>query len=116
MVAQHEDVPAFEILREQTDAFVRVRVRGELDISNAFELTRAVVGAGMEHADRPVALDLSEVVYLDSTGVRALIDARAALEQEIILVRPSAPVRRVLELTRLLETFAVRDDGEQGPR
>lgn len=113
MVAQHDDIPAFEIVREDADDVVRVRVRGEVDIANAFEMTRAVVAAGMEPPGRRVALDLSEVVYLDSTGVRALIDARSALDRELVLVRPSAPVRRVLELTRLVETFTVLDDEDR---
>lgn len=87
---------------------MRLHVRGELDMANAFQLTQAVIVAA-EGGARTVVLGLSDVLYMDSTGVRALIDAHAAVDAELRISRPSPPARRVLELTGLLDRFPLVD-------
>jgi anti-anti-sigma factor len=49
---------------------MRLAVRGELDLATAPEF-EAAVGAHLQ-AGRPVLVDLAELVFLDSTGVRSL--------------------------------------------
>ena len=49
-------------------------------------------------------LDLAEVTFIDSTGLSALMDARAESERngwEFSVRHPSAAVRRVVELAGL---------------
>ena len=109
MVAQHEDVPPFEIAETDGPDGVRVTVRGELDMANAFELTRAIVAAGMRAPGEAVQVDLSGIVYMDSTGVRALLDAGAASREDVVLVRPSQAVLRVLDIVGLTDRFRIED-------
>lgn len=86
-----------------------VKVVGEVDLASARELRetgRAAVAAASPGAN--VTIDLREVTFLDSTGVGALVDmANAAVEREIGIVLLSAPerVRRILEITGLLDRF-----------
>lgn len=82
------------------DGFVRVRVLGELDVAVADELTRVL--DKLRHDDAKVRLDLSELGFIDSSGLRALITARRhaandgwAFEVDRNL---SEPARRLFEL------------------
>jgi anti-sigma B factor antagonist len=55
-------------------------------------------------------LDLSGVTFLDSSGLHALLRARAYLAREdrpLVLVCPRGPVRRMLDLASVLDTFTV---------
>jgi anti-anti-sigma factor len=51
-----------------------------------------------------VVLDLAEVTFMDSTGLTALMDARTESDRDgwdFSVRRPSAAVRRVVELAGL---------------
>ena len=59
-------------------------------------------------------LDLSNVRFLDSGGISALLRLRdnlAAPRVQLTLLSPSGPVRQVLELTDLWSVFDVIDRG-----
>jgi anti-anti-sigma factor len=84
---------------------VTVHAEGEIDLDTCGRFRDAIVAAGLE---APVLLDLSAVTFLDSSGIRALLEARRAVSPApVVLVAPSPPVMRVLTLTRLCETFEV---------
>jgi anti-sigma B factor antagonist len=92
-----------------------VEVSGELDIAAVPEVQRAVAVA---EQDRPatLALDLSEVVHVDSSGLRVLLDAAARARSRagrlVIVAPPGGPVGRLLELTLLADHLeVVRDMG-----
>jgi anti-anti-sigma factor len=58
-------------------------------------------------------LDLSDLAFLDSTGLRLMItaDARAREEgRQLAVVRPNDMIRRVLRLTRLDERLNIVED------
>lgn len=55
-----------------------------------------------------VVVDLSQVTFLDSTGIRALIDAEQALTRRgghLVVCGAHGVVRRCLEVTGVLERF-----------
>ena len=57
-----------------------------------------------------VQLDLSDVVFIDSTGVAMLQQAGVQLDAlgcQLVLTNPSRAVRRVLTILGLLEYFSV---------
>jgi stage II sporulation protein AA (anti-sigma F factor antagonist) len=57
-----------------------------------------------------VVVDLSEVTFLDSSGIHALLDAqRHADGQRIVLRHPSRFVSRILELACVTDLFEVED-------
>jgi anti-anti-sigma factor len=82
-----------------------VVVSGELDMSNADSLQRAVAAIT---ADRPQRLvfDLSGVRFMDSAGIAVLV-AAAAEAGKVQLRSPSPIVRRVVELTGLSDILAM---------
>ncbi len=85
------------------DGVTIVRLVGEVDVSTADALTDAV-----DNAPGPVVMDLSGVTFMDSSGVRALVEAQHhAVENERVfaLYRPSPRVVRLLELIDLRDMF-----------
>ena len=78
----------------------QVRLSGELDLA-AFEGTRdLIVGAGRAAG---VVVDLSAVTFIDSSGLRALLEA--ANEVDVTLSSVPEAVDRILRITGLDEYF-----------
>lgn len=64
-----------------------VALRGELDLTNARQLADALAGAPAD----TVILDLSELAFLDSAGIRAIDGVRGRFEQDrrrLLIVAP----------------------------
>jgi anti-anti-sigma factor len=78
-----------------------IRLVGELDMSSARELEEAL-GSAVEQAG-PVLIDLSELTFMDSTGISVLLKATEALRGRgcIILHGERDNVGRVLDLVRI---------------
>lgn len=78
----------------------RFRLVGELDITNADELAEVVEGE-LKGGHR-VFLDLSELRFMDSSGIRALIRmsklGREVGAPPLVLHSLSAPVRQLLSV------------------
>lgn len=91
---------------------------GELDIAEVQPLEQALDAAIAETAGA-FFVDLSELEFLDSSGIRVLLRARALLGREdrtLALVCPHGPIRRAIELTgvsELFPTYATRADAER---
>ena len=83
---------------EQTTS---IRLSGELDMSSAPELDR-VLGAAVEHGGA-VLVDLSELTFMDSTGINAFLRAAVSLRGRgcLILHGEQQRVRRVMDLVRV---------------
>jgi len=81
---------------------------GEIDAHTAPTLAAAIEGAG-----KPVvALDLSGVDFVDSSGLRVLIDAHQRLEEaggRLQLTALSEPVRRLLEISGVSEYLGITE-------
>jgi anti-anti-sigma factor len=91
-----------------------VAVRGEVDMANATEL-QAALDAALADGAGVFVVDLTEVAFLDSSGINVLLRARALLgraERELVLICPAGSVLRVLEIVRLVDlipTFPTRE-------
>jgi anti-sigma B factor antagonist len=75
-----------------------IRATGELDIATTPQLRRRLRGSEAQ----VVVLDLTELAFVDSSGVHAIVDASARARQagrRLILLRGSGPVQRMLALT-----------------
>ena len=100
---------AFEV----ADAGLRdapgVAVRGEVDLSVVEEFEVALDTAIRDSVGAFV-IDLSDLDFIDSSGVHLLLRARSLLGREdraLAVVCPHGPVRRVLELSGCSELFAL---------
>lgn len=90
-----------------TDAPV-VKVHGEVDMATAPQLAKAVTEV-LEMPPRTLVFDLTEVTFLDSSGIKVLLHARRPLPEEgsVVLRRPQPAVLQVLEITDLAGLFVV---------
>src|SRR4051794_2172416 len=78
-----------------------VRLSGELDLDGAGPVAEQLVALADGNV-RTVAVNASDVSFLDSSGLRALLTAREQLERLNVVLRvasPSPVVERVLEMT-----------------
>jgi anti-anti-sigma factor len=88
-------------------------VVGEIDLASAPDLFDSIESSVARGADRParVVVDLTEVSFLDSAGLNALVRLERVLGElgvELRLVSPADRiVREVLEITHLTETLRV---------
>jgi len=90
---------------ESADPWKLVTVRGEVDMDNAGQLVDAI-----KRVAGTAVVDLSGITFIDSTGLQGLLRAQRTARQrgdDLILRHPSKAVRRVLELTRLIDAFTV---------
>jgi anti-sigma B factor antagonist len=80
-----------------------------LDLATAPSLRAALVEAANE-GKHDIIVDLTELEFLDSTGLGALIGAhRRALENNgrVRLIVREGPIQRLLNITGLMRIFAV---------
>lgn len=97
-----------QTLRDNT---VLVKLVGEIDLSTAGLLADELRAVAAYEAIS-VVLDATEVTFMDSTGLHALVEGKRMLHEKgsrIYLV-PSQQVRRVLELVFPDPLFASRLD------
>ena len=95
---------------EIQDETLNVRLAGEFDMGSVPEFRSKVEGD--ENPWRRVVIDLSDVVFMDSSGLQELVrlnNRTRELGLEMVLAHPSQPVRRLLELTGLDTHFVVRN-------
>ncbi len=97
--------------RQQEEGVAVVDVDGDLDVAAVDDVDAALQEALSQGA--PVVVDLSDVSFIDSTGMRAIIEARRrsrALDVPMVLVCPdNAAVWRLLELTGTRGFFDVEE-------
>ena len=92
----------------EPDASQRVTLSGEFDISTASALRHAL------YDDAPageVVGDLSEVTFMDSSGLRALLEVRSKLEADgrrLVLENLPEQVRRLFEVAGITDLFEIR--------
>lgn len=96
-------------VEKKGDACV-VKLAGELDLYNAPQVREALSQACGDSAER-VIVDLSEVEFIDSTALGALIEARTRLDNRraFLLAAPGLETRRALEVSGLDKHFNVHE-------
>jgi anti-sigma B factor antagonist len=75
------------------------RLEGELDMATADDLSQILRDAST-NGDR-VVLDFSGVSFMDSSGLRALLEGagRPNVNGPVVILNPSDQVRRVLDIS-----------------
>ena len=92
-----------------------VALRGELDLSTVEKVERELTRVEKAGASF-VLLDLSELTFLDSTGLRLIVNAdQRARESDrrLTIVKGPAPVQRVFSITKLDERLDMVNDAGQ---
>ena len=99
------------IRRSEQPPWTVLSVGGDLDVVGAPDMRQAVVTAVAE-GSRRLALDLSELDFVDSFGLGAVVGALKRVRQrggELALVCPSSRIRRVFEICDLDRILALHD-------
>ncbi|HSM66544.1 MAG TPA: STAS domain-containing protein [Ilumatobacteraceae bacterium] len=81
-------------------------VAGEIDAHSCNSLDAAIAETGGSH----IRLELSGVTFIDSSGLRVLVDHHHRLAESgdrLAIVRPSRPVQRLLEIAGLDGQFHI---------
>lgn len=79
---------------------------GELDLAEVDAFTEAA--RGNVDGQREVVLELSDLTFLDSSGIRAILQFASEVPHPIVLRNPSETVRKVLSIAGVDERTGVR--------
>lgn len=94
-------LPEFSIIVRSLPELHIVALHGELDVASADGLASSLV----ELAGSTLVVDLSDLSFMDSSGIGALVRARNRIRAEglgdLVLTRPGAVVRKALEIVGL---------------
>ena len=88
-----------------------LRLRGELDMDSA-ELFAEAAGLVLTHEVPTLVLDLSDLNFIDSSGLREFVVAfkrQREIGGDLVLRAPTEPVRRVLDIVGLSEMLTMAE-------
>jgi anti-sigma B factor antagonist len=109
--------PQFELSEDEIDSRTHViAVSGEIHVSTAPQFSRRLNDA-IGQGKTAVVLDLSDVTFIDSTGLSVLLNGlrrvtRRGGRMAIVCTNPT--VLRLFEITRLDTTFDIVGSREEG--
>lgn len=107
--------PDCEIIED--GGVVVARLVGEIDLVNVPTIAAALRSAVTQDAIG-VAVDLSDVRYLDSAGVQMLfqlaVDLATMRKGMVVTLAPDSPLRTLLKITNLQEVAGVHDSLAEG--
>jgi anti-sigma B factor antagonist len=88
----------FSITRSTRGTREIVTLVGELDMANAPALSDTL--DTLADAEHPVIVDLSELTFIDSSGIHAILRPRPE-QASVVLVCPPGNIHRVLSVARI---------------
>ena len=100
---------------EERGQVTLVTLRGELDLLSTGELEPELERLADEPGVDVVALDLRDLEFLDSSGLRLVVLVERRLKdagRRLVLVRGPQPVQRVFEITRMTDRLEFVDAPE----
>jgi anti-sigma B factor antagonist len=90
------------------------RVRGDVDLHTAPRLRELLIEMS-RRLDGPLLVDLSQVEYMDSSGVGTMVYVKRELEKSghgLVLIGLRPRVRNLFEITHLDAFFRIADSPE----
>jgi anti-sigma B factor antagonist len=107
-------VTPLAVERHRSDGYEVLAAEGEIDIATAPRMI-AALNEVLAEITTPLVVDLSSVVFMDSTGLALLINARRRVVrrgQGFAIVCPAGPIARVFEIADMVESLRVFPDRE----
>lgn len=105
-----------QISTRQNGQTTVVDVVGDIDLYNSPEVRKVLLDALKEKRAPRVVVNLTNVKYIDSSGVASLVEGLKIsrnLNSRFILFGLSPAAREVLELSRLIKVFEVYENEDQ---
>ena len=100
----NSDPELFSLTRTTLGANEVVTLSGELDMAHAPEVAETL--DALADTSRPVIVDLSELKFIDSSGIHAILRPRPQ-EGVVVLVCPPGNIQRVLSVTKIDRVLSV---------
>ena len=101
--------------REVSDAVVVLEIAGDIDIYNTGDL-KTIINKVVEDGKKHIVFDMSQVPYIDSSGIGALIATLTKLKKaggSLKIIRAHDSVKKVFELTKMTSFFEIYDSEEE---
>lgn len=92
---------------------VTVRLEGEIDIASVEQVREATREAREHNGALHLIVDCHQLDFLDSSGVKALLEAHDSFDGKVALLGPRRVVTRVFEVTGLDHMFTVADNADR---
>jgi anti-sigma B factor antagonist len=92
-----------------------IELEGEVDVYTAPQLKQQMINL-LESGNKQMIIDLTKVEYLDSTALGVLIGGLKRMREmdgNMMLVCPSARIRRVFEITGLDKIFDIYNTADE---
>ncbi len=109
------DNPSLQIDIETIESSVVIAPLGDIDLSKSTELRNAIRPL-IETKPNKIIVDLSDVPYMDSSGVATLIEGLQLANQAdilFVLCELSDGVQSIIELSRLDQIFTILDSRDE---
>ena len=104
--------PGFSVERSEREGTTVLALHGELDISTTDELARAASGIA---PGTELVIDLTDLEFMDSAGLRALMNLDLRAREEgwtVSLTSPQPAVLRLLKLSGFEDRIPIRPAGD----
>lgn len=106
-------MPLADVRFEREDAVVVAVLSGEVDMSNAASV-RLQVAESVTPDDDALVVDLSELSFMDSAGIHAVIELGTMLDERrqqlLVCVAHGSSIERAIEIIGLPRTISVHAD------
>lgn len=105
------DGAAIDISHEKIGSSAVVRVSGDVDMTGSPRL-RDEIRSAQDTRPEQVVIDLSEVQYMDSSGLATLVEAMKIAKNKgsrLVLCSMHPKVRGIFEIARLDQYFTIVD-------
>jgi anti-sigma B factor antagonist len=106
-------MPMADVRIEREDKTVVAVLTGEVDMSNAASI-RQQIARSVTPDDDALLVDLSELSFIDSAGLHALVELRTVLherrQQLLLCVSHGSTIERAMEIVGLPRAVSVHSD------
>jgi anti-sigma B factor antagonist len=102
--------------KRHLDGYVLLNVEGVIKLGESAEFFAQTLARALEEEQGHVLVDFSKINYIDSTGIGELVGYLGQFgdrRRKLILVNPTDRIRKLLEVARLAELFAIYDSIEE---
>lgn len=93
------------------DGNLNINLNEELDMKNCKLLRTVIDGYIMKYQPKECVLDLSNVEFMDSSGIGLLIGRYNLLKMlgsKMTIINPTSSIKRVLELSNIGKSITMR--------
>tara|TARA_Y100001972_G_C7560227_1_gene281399 strand:+ start:63 stop:395 length:333 start_codon:yes stop_codon:yes gene_type:complete len=104
------------LVSRETDRYIVVGLSGRMDVHLASDTENKLNDLIQKHTGKNVILNLEEVEYMSSSGLRVFVSLMRNLKEtnrQLKLCNLSVAVRKVFEVVELMDMFDIYESEEE---